>query len=136
MSALSDVFVLSAAFQQQAQVQPILLQAPQQGITSQGVRYPLGVPFASYRSTVGAGLASWALGMMPVQDLVSLVVASVRDFRSLGPPTHCWQRPVVQQLLFDILVGWGHLLQLSGVCPCILRLIIVVVFPSFLSGVV
>lgn len=83
---------------------PLNLRTPLQGFFSQNSRQPLGIPFASYRSTVGAALASWALGMTPTQDLVSLVAAAVRDLRSLGPPTHCWQRNVVQEMLADVAV--------------------------------
>lgn len=61
-----------------------------------------GVPFAAYRTAVGAALASWELGMVTSQDLVSLVVSAVRDLRSLGPPTHCLQKPVVADLLSDV----------------------------------
>lgn len=92
-----------------AEVQPVFLQAPLQRLSQQGVRYPMGVPFASYRSTVGAALASWTLGMITTQDVLSLVVAAVRDLRSLGPATHCWQRTLVQEMLLDVLVRYLHL---------------------------
>ncbi|KAL8272494.1 hypothetical protein Esti_003617 [Eimeria stiedai] len=100
-------------FKQLVEVQPVLVQTPLQGVSHRGVRYPLGIPFASYRTVVSAALASWALGMLTAQDLVSLVIAAVRDLRSIGPPFHCWQRPVVQDLLADV-VSVEHYLGSLG----------------------
>ncbi|OEH77039.1 hypothetical protein cyc_04272 [Cyclospora cayetanensis] len=91
------------AFQQQAVVQPLSLRALVHGVTSHGTIYPAGVPFGSYRTVVGAGLAAWTLGIITTQDVLSLVVATVRDFRSLGPPIHCWQRTLVLDMLVDVL---------------------------------
>ncbi|CDJ46068.1 hypothetical protein, conserved [Eimeria brunetti] len=94
-----------AGFRQLAEVRPVFLQSPLQQVSPQGVRYPLGVPFASYRTSVGAAFASWALGMLTTQDVMSLIVAAVRDLRSLGPPNHCWQRTVVHEMLVDVLAA-------------------------------
>ncbi|CDI85587.1 hypothetical protein, conserved [Eimeria praecox] len=91
-----------AGFRQRAEVLPVFLQSPVQKVSPQGVRYPLGVPFASYRTAVGAAFASWALGMLTTQDVMSLIVAAIRDLRSLGPPNHCWQRTVVHEMLVDV----------------------------------
>lgn len=83
----------------------MFLQSPVQRVSPQGVRYPLGVPFASYRTAVGAALGSWVLGMLTTQDVMSTVVAAVRDLRSLGPPNHCWQKTAVHELLVDVMVS-------------------------------
>ncbi|KAL8442682.1 hypothetical protein Emed_007213 [Eimeria media] len=45
--------------------------------------------------------------------MVSLVIAAVRDLRSIGPSFHCWQRPVVQDLLADV-VSVEHYLGSLG----------------------
>ncbi|KAL8450487.1 hypothetical protein Emag_003177 [Eimeria magna] len=100
-------------FRQMVELQPVSLQTPLQGVSHRGVRFPLGTPFASYRTVVGAGLASWALGMLTAQDMVSLVIAAVRDLRSIGPSFHCWQQPVVQDLLADV-VSVEHYLGALG----------------------
>ena len=92
-------------FRQQVEVVPVPLASPLLGFGTQTSRSPLGVPFASYRTVVGAGLASWVLGMTTTQDLLSLITAAVRDLRSLGPPTHCWQRSVVNEMLADVVVS-------------------------------
>ncbi|XP_026191980.1 uncharacterized protein LOC34620823 [Cyclospora cayetanensis] len=96
-----------STFQQQAVVQPLSLRALVHGVTSHGTIYPAGVPFGSYRTVVGAGLAAWTLGIITTQDVLSLVVATVRDFRSLGPPIHCWQRTLVLDMLVDVLVSFA-----------------------------
>lgn len=104
----------------------MFLQSPLQRVSPHGVRYPLGVPFASYRTAVGAAFASWALGMLTTQDVMSLIVAAVRDLRSLGPPNHCWQRTVVHEMLVDVLVSelsiclWKYLSEFGRhlMMPC------------------
>lgn len=99
------LFFFCTVFRQQVEVVPVPLASPLLGFGTQTSRSPLGVPFASYRSVVGAGLASWVLGMTTAQDLLSLITAAVRDLRSLGPPTHCWQRSVVTEMLADVVVS-------------------------------
>ncbi|CBZ55173.1 conserved hypothetical protein [Neospora caninum Liverpool] len=69
-----------------------------------------GVPFIPYRTALGAGISAFVLEMLTLQDLVNLAVASIRDFRSLGPPQSCSQKESLEDLYSDL----RYMLELTG----------------------
>eukprot|EP00070_Physeter_catodon_P038436 XP_028345330.1 uncharacterized protein LOC114486257 [Physeter catodon] len=62
-----------------------------------------GVPIIPYRTTISAATGALLVQMISLQDLVNVIIASVRDLRSLGPPASCSNVDALEDHLFDLL---------------------------------